>query len=85
MERIYTIPLREAFTAPRTRRASKAIKVVRGFLERHMKTTDVKLDESINEVLWNCGREKPPRRIKVKVVKEDESERATATLVEDKE
>jgi large subunit ribosomal protein L31e len=83
MERIYTIPLREAFTAPRTRRASKAIKVVRGFLERHMKTKEVKLDESINEVLWECGREKPPRRITVKVVKEDD--KATATLVEDKE
>lgn len=80
MERVYVIPLREAYDAPRTKRANKAVKIVRSFLERHMKTDKVKLDASINEALWECSREKPPRRIKVKVVKEKDV--ATASLAE---
>ncbi|MBN2251509.1 MAG: 50S ribosomal protein L31e [Candidatus Altiarchaeota archaeon] len=81
MERTYTIPLREAFQAPRTRRGNKAVKVVREFLTRHMKTKDVKLDASLNEALWARGREKPPRKVKVKVVKEEET--AKASLAEE--
>ena len=81
MERIYTIPLREAFDGPVTRRAGKAVKIVKQFVGRHMKTKEVKLDSSINESLWERGREKPPRKIKVKVVKENEV--ATASLVEE--
>lgn len=78
-ERIYTIPLREVFNAPRTRRANKAVKVVRDYLVRHMKAKEVKLDASVNEVLWARSREKPPRRIRVKAVKEDDV--VTASLV----
>lgn len=81
MERVYTIPLREAFDVPRTRRSNKAVKVVREFLEQHTKATEVKLDATVNEAIWNKGREKPPRKIKVKVVKEDDI--ANVTLVEE--
>ncbi len=70
MERVYTIPLRKALRAPRTRRAKKAIKLVREFLERHMKG-EVKIGKSINESVWARGIQKPPGRIKVKAVKKD--------------
>jgi len=81
MERTYTIPLREVYDAPRPRRANKAVKVIKDFLVRHMKTDNVKLDSSINEAIWERSREKPPRKIKVKVVKEEDV--AVASLVEE--
>ena len=67
----YTIPLREAFDVPRTRRASKAVKVVREFLIRHTKAKNIVLDSSVNDALWERGIKKPPRRIKVTVTTED--------------
>jgi len=79
-EIIYTIPLREAFNAPRTRRSNKAVRIVREFIRKHSKARDVRLDASVNEALWRRGIGKPPRRIRVKITKEDEV--ATATLVE---
>ncbi|RJS67998.1 hypothetical protein CW680_00760, partial [Candidatus Bathyarchaeota archaeon] len=36
-ERIYTVPLREAWRSPRQRRAPRAIRILRSFIERHMK------------------------------------------------
>jgi large subunit ribosomal protein L31e len=83
MERIYTIPLRQVFESPKPRRANKAVRVVRYFLAKHMKATDVKIDASINEAIWEHNREKPPRKIKVKAVKEDGEDTVTASLVEE--
>lgn len=81
MERIYTIPLREVFDVPKPRRANSAVRVVKEFLARHMKAKEVKIDGPLNEALWKNSREKPPRRIKVKAVKEEGAETVTASLV----
>jgi large subunit ribosomal protein L31e len=72
MEKIYTIPLRDAFKAPTTKRASKAAKIVRRFLTEKLKLEDVKLDMSINNALWRGSMGKPPRRIRVEVVEGDD-------------
>ena len=64
-ERIYTIPLRRAYRAPRTRRAKKAIALVREFLKRHMKCENVVIGKSINESVWVRGMQKPPRKVRV--------------------
>lgn len=70
-ERIYTIPLRNAFKTERVRRSKKAIKIVREFLQKHMKTESVKIGKSINEFIWSRGAKKPPRRIRIHTIKED--------------
>ena len=67
-ERIYIIPLKEAYYVPRPKRANKAVKLIREFVKRHAKVERVKLAEEVNEYIWKRNREKPPRRIKVKVV-----------------
>jgi large subunit ribosomal protein L31e len=71
IERIYIIPLRDVKELPRTKRAPRAIAVVKKFIARHMKTTeeDVWIDTTVNEKIWERGREKPPNKIRVKVVK----------------
>jgi large subunit ribosomal protein L31e len=68
-EQIYIIPLRDVKRAPRWKRANTAIKDIRGYLEHHMKSTDVKLDRSINERVWDRGSQKPPRKIRVRAMK----------------
>jgi len=70
-ERVYTIPLRAAKQVPRWRRSSRAMKEVRSYLARNMKTPEemVKIDASLNEVIWARGDEKPPLRVRVRAVK----------------
>jgi len=71
-ERIYTIPLLRAKMAPRTRRAKKAIKIIREFLAKHTKAETIKIDKSINEAIWTRGIRKVPSKIRVKAVKVEE-------------
>jgi len=71
-EMVYVIPLREVYYKRRTKRANKAIALIKNFLKRHTKEENIKLDNSINEKIWSYSRETPPRRIKVKVKKEED-------------
>ncbi len=71
MERIYTIPLRDVKRVPRTKRSPRAMRYIREFIQKHMKTDDVIIDQDVNEKIWERGREKIPSRIKVKAVEED--------------
>jgi len=80
-EKIFIIPLREAKTTTRNRRTRRATKVVREYLVRHMKSEEIKLDPKLNEKLWERGAKKPPARVRVKAVKDDEGV-VTASLVE---
>ena len=71
MERIYTIPLRDVKRVPRTKRSPKAMRYIREFIQKHMKTEDVIIDQAVNEKIWERGIEKIPSKIKVKAVEED--------------
>jgi len=71
-ERIYVIPLRLAKRAPRGKRAARAVKVVREFLRKHMKSQEIKLDAALNLRLWERGAEHIPPRVRVKAVKQDD-------------
>ena len=81
MERVYVIPLRDAKTAPHTKRSPKATRVVREFIQKHMKSDDVKMDSSVNEKIWERGIQKIPPKIKVKATK-DEDGSVLVTLVQ---
>jgi large subunit ribosomal protein L31e len=72
-ERIYTIPLGAAYDKTRVRRARRAVKMVRTFLCRHMKAEEgtVRISEKANELLFARGMQKPPRKLKVRVVRAD--------------
>jgi large subunit ribosomal protein L31e len=67
---IYNVPLRKAKTVAYTHRAEKAVKVVREYVMRHTKSTEDKvwIDTKVNEALWSRSIQKPPTRIKLKVV-----------------
>jgi large subunit ribosomal protein L31e len=72
-ERIYVIPLRAATQkAKRKKRTPRAVKTVREFLKRHMKSENVKIGEDLNRKLWERGIERTLPRIRVKAVKQDD-------------
>jgi large subunit ribosomal protein L31e len=70
LERVYNIPLRkEWLKAPRHKRSKKAMKAVREFLMKHMKSEDVKLGRHLNEKVWEHGIKRPPHHVKVTAIK----------------
>ena len=81
MERVYIIPLRDVKRVPRTIRSPKAVRLVREFLQKHMKSSDIKIDSSVNEKIWERGIQKVPPKIKVKATKEEDGS-VSVTLVE---
>jgi len=72
LERAYIIPLRrEWLRTPRYKRAKKAISAIRGFVEKHMKTEEVKIGRTLNLSVWKHGMKNPPHKISVNCVKDD--------------
>jgi len=90
-ERFYTIPLKKAWLSTRKKRAPRAARIVKSFVLKHMKVRTeaegeeeaerVVIDNEVNEKLWSRGIEKPPRKIRVRVVKDKEGV-VTVLLVE---
>jgi large subunit ribosomal protein L31e len=67
LTRTYTVPLRNAFEAPRYRRAKVAIRIIREFAVRHMKGEEIKIEEEVNELIWSRGIKNPPRLMRLEM------------------
>jgi large subunit ribosomal protein L31e len=82
-EKVYTIPLSRAWISSRQKRAPRAIRLVKSFIQRHMKVKEEVLEEGeegervvisneVNEKIWSRGIQKPPRKIRVRAAKDKE-------------
>jgi large subunit ribosomal protein L31e len=81
-ENFYTIPLGRAWISPRKKRAPRAMRIIKSFVKKHMKLrTEAEGEEEaerliisneVNEKIWGRGIEKPPRKIRVRAVKDKE-------------
>ena len=72
-EKVYTIPLRHVWVVtPRGKRAPRAVRDVRNYVARHMKSDEVAVSNEINSEIWSRSINKPPRRITVRAVKDKE-------------
>lgn len=69
LERVYTIPLRKTKDLVRSRRAQLAVRDVKRFLTRHMKSDDIWLDNEVNELLWARGKFTIPSRVRVRATR----------------
>jgi len=73
-ERIYTVPLRRAYwTGSRLRRSNRAVRILRKFVERHMKPEEIVIQTEVNEQIWSRGIQKPPRRIRIRATKNSDN------------
>ena len=82
-EKVYTIPLSRAWISSHQKRAPRAIRLVKNFIQRHMKVKEETLEEGeegervvisneVNERIWSRGIQKPPRKIRVRAAKDKE-------------
>jgi len=73
LDRVYNIPLRKKYQkAPRWKRTNRAVRAVREFVAKHMKSDNVKIGKYLNLELWKHGIRNPPHHIKVNCRKEEE-------------
>ena len=72
VSRIYTINLGKAQLTPRYRRTDRVVNMIREFASRHMKTDEVKLDQELNRQVWKKGKANPPRRLRVRMIKDED-------------
>ncbi len=73
LTRTYTIPFYPKLNGiPRTKRAAKAVKILREFVARHMKSEDILIAPEVNEFIFKRGIQKPPRKITVLLEKSDD-------------
>ncbi|MDO8641969.1 MAG: 50S ribosomal protein L31e [Candidatus Woesearchaeota archaeon] len=80
LERTYIVPLRKEFMkVPAHKRAKRAVRALRAFLVRHMKSENVKLGNFVNMQIWARSMKNPPRFVKVTAIK-DEDGSVTAEL-----
>ena len=80
--RVYTINLGKAWITPGHKRTDRVVNMIREFAEKHMKSHEIKLDQDLNRQLWSRGKTNPPRKVRVKMVKE-EGGTVTVSLYED--
>ncbi len=92
-ERFYTISLGKAWLMPQNKRASKAMRIIKDFVKRHMKLEAREEGEEeseprrlivsneVNEKVWSRGIEKPPRKIRIRAAK-DKDGNVTVYLAE---
>ena len=72
LERVHTINLGKVLLSPNNQRAKRAINMVKEYAARHMKTEDIKIEESLSHQIWKRGIRHPPRKIRVMMTKTDE-------------
>jgi large subunit ribosomal protein L31e len=71
-ERVYTIPLRKAWIAPIKKRVPRGVRMVRAFVQKHMKVDDPIITPEVNEYLWKRGIEGLPRRVRVRITRDED-------------
>lgn len=72
LERVYTINLGKVWLSPNNQRAKRAINMIKEFATHHMKSENVKIEEDVSHLVWARGIRRPPRKIRVKLTKDDD-------------
>lgn len=70
--RIETVNLGRAWITPRYRRTDRVITMIREFAKKNMKSNEVKLDQDLNRQIWRRGKTNPPRKVRLKLVKDED-------------
>ncbi|MBI5224236.1 hypothetical protein HY989_00020 [Candidatus Micrarchaeota archaeon] len=74
LERIFIVPLSDAFKKPAMQRSNYAIKFLKKYLTRHMKAQEgnVKISLILNNFIRKRGSGRPVKKIKIKATKDKE-------------
>ena len=80
--RIYTINFSKAWLTPKHKRTDRVVNMIREFAVKHMKSSQIKIDQELNRYIWEKGKTNPPRKVRVRIVK-DEDDQVIVSLYED--
>jgi large subunit ribosomal protein L31e len=69
---VFTINLGRAWLTPQYKRTDRVMNIIREFAKKHIKTDDVRIDQDLNRQVWKTGRSNPPRKIRVKIIKDED-------------
>jgi large subunit ribosomal protein L31e len=69
-----TLNLREAYEAPKLRRAKRALNIIREKAARIAKAERVKISEDLARFIFSRSIERPPRKVTIVVEKDEEGE-----------
>ncbi len=72
LERVHTINLGKVLLSPNNQRAKRAINMIKEYARHHMKTEEIKIEETVSHIIWKRGIRHPPRKIRVSMTKTDE-------------
>jgi len=72
LQRVFTVPLADAYSKPAKKRAGRAVKLLREFLSKHMKAEmqSVKIDPPVNEFIESRGATSPAKAVRVDASKD---------------
>jgi large subunit ribosomal protein L31e len=84
LTRIYTVNLAKAWDTPKHRRTDRVINIIKEFTQRHMQTNKVKIDQDLNRHIWSRGKTNPPRKIRLRMIKEDDDTVVVSSFIEEK-
>lgn len=82
LARIYTINFSKAWLTPKHRRTDRVVNMIKEFAIKHMKSSQIKIDQELNRYIWERGKTNPPRKVRVRIVK-DEDDQVIVSLYED--
>jgi large subunit ribosomal protein L31e len=82
LARIYTINLSKAWLTPKHKRTDRVVNMIKEFAIKHMKSSQIKIDQELNRYIWERGKTNPPRKVRVRIVK-DEDDQVIISLYED--
>lgn len=69
-EKEIIISFTKAFSKPTTKRAKSALKLLKDKVRKETRENTIKINNSVNEALWERGLFKAQRKIKLKIIKE---------------
>jgi large subunit ribosomal protein L31e len=82
LARIYTINFSKAWLTPKHKRTDRVINMIKEFAIKHMKSSQIKIDQELNRYIWERGKTNPPRKVRVRIVT-DEDDQVIVSLYED--
>src|SRR5919112_535417 len=80
--RIYTINFSKAWLTPKHKRTDRVINMIKEFAVKHMKSSQIRIDQELNRYIWEKGKTNPPRKVRVRIVKDDDDQ-VIVSLYED--
>lgn len=75
-EKVFTIPLRKAYEKSQRIRSPYAIRLIKDYIQTHTKAGEVRIGKHLNSAIWSRGIKKPPRKVKINIIKDGSTVKA---------